>query len=463
MLFNSLTFIIIFLPVLFALYAGGKNRWKNGVLIITSLLFYAWGGFSYTLILVLSILINFLIGRQVRKGIKSWFILGLIINVGVLVTFKYLDFFIENINNLFALQIPLSDIKLPLGISFFTFQGISFLIDIYQSDKKETIRLDDTTVYLSFFPQLIAGPIIRYHDIIEQIRSRTISLFMVNSGLQRFIIGLFKKVVIANTLGTLTDTIMEVSPGELATTAAWLGIIAYTLQIYYDFSGYSDMAIGLGKMMGFDILENFNYPYISRSIREFWTRWHISLTNWFRDYVYIPLGGNRQRNSRTYMNLSIVFILTGLWHGATWGFVFWGVFHGAFMVIERLFLGNTLKKIPSVLSWIYTVLVVMIGWVFFRIENFATALDFLGTMFSFQTEGEIAVQFLNYNMIITLLIAIIFATPIYPLMMKMMTGCSIIDQTLTFIRVNIVIPVLFFYSIVMICASTYNPFIYFRF
>ena len=464
MLFSSLTFLIIFLPIVFVLYSGGRNLWKNSVLMLTSLIFYAWGGVSYSIVLILSILLNFFIGKKVRKHKKGWLIAGIILNLLVLVTFKYLDFFIENLNLLFHSEIPLAKIPLPLGISFFTFHGISFLTDIYRSEKEEPIRLDETTLYICFFPQLVAGPIIRYHDIIDQIRTRTITLIGVNHGIQRFILGLFKKVVIANTVGALADQIMNESPGDLSSPAAWLGIIAYTLQIYYDFSGYSDMAIGLGSMLGFRIPENFNYPYIASSIQEFWRRWHISLSTWFRDYVYIPLGGNRKGNIRTYVNLATIFILTGFWHGATWSFVFWGVFHGLFMILERLFLGDLLKKIPSVFGWIYTMLVVIIAWVFFRIESFPVALEYSKLLFSFKTEGITLLENLDNEKLIVLFIAILFATPVYPkIFNRIDTSTSKLAAGILFLRMNIIIPVLFLYSVMLLCGSTYNPFIYFRF
>lgn len=465
MIFSSLTFLIIFLPIVFVLYSGRNNNiWKNGVLMITSLLFYAWGGVSYSVVLILSILLNFFIGRKVRGHNKKWLIAGIVLNLLILITFKYAGFFIENISALLQLNIKKINIPLPLGISFFTFHGISFLTDIYRSEKREPIRLDETTLYICFFPQLVAGPIIRYHDIIYQIRTRTITLLGVNTGIQRFILGLFKKVVIANTAGALADQIMNVNAELLSSPAAWLGILAYTVQIYYDFSGYSDMAIGLGSMFGFKIPENFNYPYIASSIQEFWRRWHISLSTWFRDYVYIPLGGNRKGKFRTYFNLSIIFILTGFWHGATWSFVFWGVFHGFFMIMERLFLGDVLKKIPAFAGWIYTMLVVMIAWVFFRIETFDAALDYVKLLFSFKGEGITLLENLDIEKIMVLTIAILFSMPFYPkLVEKLEVPSTRLSSAFLFVRVNILIPLLFLYSVMVLCGSTYNPFIYYRF
>lgn len=464
MLFSSLTFIFVFLPLLFVIYSGGNNLWKNSVLVITSLGFYAWGGVSYSIVLALSILLNFFIGKKVRKQNKLWLVIGVVLNLLILITFKYLDFFIENINFFVGSSIPMSNIPLPLGVSFFTFHGISFLIDIYRSDKNEKIRLDETTLYICFFPQLVAGPIIRYHDIIDQIRTRTITLLGLNLGIQRFILGLFKKVIIANTAGAIADQIMDVNPDLLSSPVAWLGLLAYTLQIYYDFSGYSDMAIGLGAMLGFKIPENFNYPYIASSIQAFWRRWHISLSTWFRDYVYIALGGNRKGKLRTYVNLGIIFMLTGFWHGATWSFVFWGVFHGFFMILERLFLGDILKKTPRLIGWVYTLLVVMIAWVFFRIESFSEASKYTKLLFSFQLEGGSFLEYLNVESIAILFLGILFATPIYPFILKKIESSnSIFTRSLSFVQVNIVIPILFLYCIMILCGSTYNPFIYYRF
>jgi len=432
--------------------------------MITSLLFYAWGGVSYSVVLILSILLNFFIGRKVRGHNKKWLIAGIVLNLLILITFKYAGFFIENISALLQLHIKKFNIPLPLGVSFFTFHGISFLTDIYRSEKREPIRLDETTLYICFFPQLVAGPIIRYHDIIYQIRTRTITLLGVNTGIQRFILGLFKKVVIANTAGALADQIMNVNAELLSSPAAWLGILAYTVQIYYDFSGYSDMAIGLGSMFGFKIPENFNYPYIASSIQEFWRRWHISLSTWFRDYVYIPLGGNRKGKFRTYLNLSIIFILTGFWHGATWSFVFWGVFHGFFMIMERLFLGDALKRIPAFAGWVYTMLVVMIAWVFFRIETFDAALDYVKLLFSFKGEGITLLENLDIEKIMVLAIAILFSMPFYPkLVEKLETPSTRFSPAFLFFRMNILIPLLFLYSVMVLCGSTYNPFIYYRF
>jgi alginate O-acetyltransferase complex protein AlgI len=470
MLFSSLTFLFIFLPLALLFYIPGKHRWKNGSLLFFSLLFYAWGGVSLSAILLLSIGMNHLIGTQVRQKKRAWLIAGIVLNVSLLFTYKYLNFLIENISLLGQQFDPGFHLKtlhmlLPLGISFFTFHSISFLLDIYRKEDTTKLRLADTALYICFFPQLVAGPIIRYHEIIGQIRERNVTLLKVNLGIQRFIAGLFKKVVLANSLGIIADAVMGADPGTLGPSAAWLGILAYTLQIYYDFSGYSDMAIGLGHLFGFDIPENFNYPYISRSIQDFWRRWHISLSSWFRDYVYIPLGGNRKGPARTYLNLSIVFLLTGFWHGATWSFVFWGAFHGFFLILERLFLGRLLERLPPVAQWTYTLLIVMIGWVFFRIEDFGTAFQYIGILFSPSSPGDIAWnEFLDNEKLWMLFISLLLAGPVYSYLQRVLEKLPKPVRLFgSFAQVNLLLPLLFLYAVMLLCGSSYNPFIYFRF
>ena len=313
-------------------------------------------------------------------------------------------------------------------------------------------------MYIGFFPQLVAGPIVRYNDIIHQIRTRKETISLFNSGIERFIIGLFKKVIVANACGLLIDTILKNDVEILSTSAAWLGIGAYAFQIYFDFSGYSDMAIGLGRMFGFEILENFNFPYISKNIREFWRRWHISLSTWFRDYVYIPLGGNKSSVNKTYRNLLIVFLLTGFWHGATWSFVFWGVFHGLFIIIERLGFSKILDKLPSVVSWTYTFLIVLVGWVFFRIEDFNKALSFVGVMFDFSNrDGISGFNFLNAENSSVLILAAIMSAPILARFKENKLSSSVL-----FIK-NIGLILMFLYVVMAINFGSYNPFIYFKF
>jgi len=468
MLFSSLVFIFYFLPAILLAYYLSPNSWKNYILLLFSVLFYAWGGVSYSAVFVVSVVLNYLFAYRIsvsRSRSKTWLIGGITFNIILLFSFKYLVFLVENINAVsqffdsdFVLFEELK-ILLPLGISFYTFQQMSMLWDIYRTEEKSKIKFSETALYIGFFPQLVAGPIVRYNDIIQQIRSRKETISLFNSGIERFIIGLFKKVIVANACGLLIDTILKNDIEMLSTSAAWLGIIAYAFQIYFDFSGYSDMAIGLGRMFGFEILENFNFPYISKNIREFWRRWHISLSTWFRDYVYIPLGGNKSSVNKTYRNLLIVFLLTGFWHGATWSFVFWGVFHGLFIIIERLGFSKILDKMPSIVSWAYTFLIVLVGWVFFRIEDFFQALDYIKVMFGLSENGGIsALSFLNFENISILILAAIMSVPIFG---RMKRKSKVNNATLFFKNIGLIL--LFLFAVMAINFGSYNPFIYFKF
>ena len=473
MLFSSLIFLFAFLPIILIAYYLLPVKFRNYFLLLTSIIFYAWGGVDYTIILIASVIFNFLIAKQIAKNNeykKRWLQVGLILNVLMLGIFKYLDFFIQNINTLtgftiHSTPIELTNIVLPLGISFFTFQQMSLLWDVYREDIPQKITFINTSLYISFFPQLIAGPIVRYHDIIDQIKTRTESISLFSSGVQKFILGLFKKVVIANQMALLADTIMSKDVTQINSPTAWLGITAYTLQIYFDFSGYSDMAIGLGRMFGFKLLENFNFPYISTSIKEFWSRWHISLSTWFRDYVYIPIGGNRLGSLRTYQNLILVFLLTGFWHGATWSFIFWGVFHGTFLIIERLGWGKILLKLPSIIGWFYTMLVVMLGWVFFRIESLSDALLYLSRMFSFTLKSEFqAIKFLNYENVTILLLGILASSKIFYWIKEQTLKLKAKPYfNLIYVTKNILLIAMMLYTVMILNADSYNPFIYFRF
>lgn len=473
MLFNSIVFLFVFLPVLLLLYYITPKKYRNYILLLFSILFYAWGGVSYTLILISSILVNYFFVKRIEKNTaskKTWLVVSLTFNVLVIVIFKYLDFILNNINilgssiNSAYTEIPLQHIVLPLGISFFTFQQMSLIWDVYRNENTEKTTLANIALYISLFPQLIAGPIVRYNDIVGQIKDRVSSFSLFRSGIQRFVLGLFKKVIIANTCGELADIIFANSFDTLSTSTAWLGIIAYTFQIYFDFSGYSDMAIGLGRMFGFRILENFNFPYIAKSIQEFWRRWHISLSTWFRDYVYIPLGGNRKGASKTYFNLITVFFLTGLWHGATWSFVIWGLFHGFFLIMERLGLKKFLNRIPGVFQWFYTILVVMIGWVLFRVEEISDAFAYIGKLFSFkQTNNPEFLVYLNNERIIVLLLATLSSSFIF-IKIKTFMDKKGLTQTVPFqTLLDAGVVLLFLISIMYINSGSYSPFIYFRF
>jgi alginate O-acetyltransferase complex protein AlgI len=342
---------------------------------------------------------------------------------------------------------------------------MSLLWDVYRNPNYQKISFLNTALYISFFPQLIAGPIVRYDDIIHQIKTRKETLKIFNSGIHRFILGLFKKVIIANQLAQLADNIFSQPQDLLTSSTAWLGIIAYTFQIYFDFSGYSDMAIGLGRMFGFSILENFNFPYTSKSIQEFWRRWHISLSTWFRDYLYIPIGGNRVSPQKTYINLIFVFLCTGFWHGATWSFIFWGGFHGMFLILERIGFNRILKRLPSFLSWFYTITIVMIGWVFFRIESFSEALSFVGLLFSFSYDPPLfAIKFLDRENIIIIILAFLSSSRIFEHIRDLYFTKQ--NELITFILKglqNIVSILVLLYVIMILNAGSYNPFIYFRF
>ena len=417
---------------------------------------------------------NFLIVKQIEKRKESsrlWLKIGLVLNLSLIVVFKYLDFILDNIKWLGGVfsnefkELPLTKIILPLGISFFTFQQMSLLWDVYRDKSISKVTFPNVALYVSLFPQLIAGPIVRYNDILAQINERKESLVLFKSGIKRFIIGLFKKVLIANTCGELADVIFSSEFNSLGIDAAWLGAFAYSLQIYFDFSGYSDMAIGLGRMFGFKIFENFNLPYISKSIQEFWRRWHISLSTWFKDYVYIPLGGNRLGASRTYINLLIVFVLTGFWHGANWGFLAWGLFHGIFLVAERAGFGLILKKIPAVLSWLYTMFVVVIGWVLFKLEDLNDALAFFKRLFNFGASHELSSisLYLNSERILIIILAIIWSSPLFRILKKVLDKTSVSSHFIYKLLGDSILLIMLILSVVYINSGSYNPFIYFRF
>ena len=377
MLFSSMIFLWFFLPLVFCSYYLIDKRFKNILLLISSIIFYAWGGVSYSLIMLFAIIINYIFALLIDKAIeynnlknkKIYLALCIIINLSILGYFKYTNFIISIINSLSQNKIiELTNIVLPIGISFYTFQALSYVIDVYRGHNKAQKNIFNLALYISFFPQLIAGPIVKYHDIENQILNRNESLENIFYGIKRFIYGLSKKVILANMFALSCDEILKQPTDELGTALVWCASVLYTLQIYYDFSGYSDMAIGLGRMFGFNFLENFNYPYMSKSIKEFWRRWHISLSTWFKEYLYIPLGGNRKRKLFTYINLLIVFFATGLWHGASYNFILWGLFHGFFLVIERIFLGKLLEKNKlKFINHIYVIFVFVIGWARVRV------------------------------------------------------------------------------------------------
>ena len=384
MVFSSIIFLWVLLPCILLLYYVSPKPFKNGILTVFSLFFYAWGEPRYVVLMIFSVLLNYGFGRLVEKfGKKRWLLaLCVTLNLLILGYFKYYNFLAEVLNPLlrgFDIALPAIQVTLPIGISFYTFQALSYVVDVYRGTIQAQKNIFHLALYISFFPQLIAGPIVKYHDVCEQIGNRQCTAEGMAYGIKRFSYGLAKKMLFANTFAATVDWMMEKPLAQLGTVNAWMLAVLYTLQIYFDFSGYSDMAIGLGKMFGFDFMENFNYPYISTSIREFWRRWHISLSTWFREYLYIPLGGNRKGQVRTYVNLLIVFFATGLWHGATTAFIAWGALHGFFIIVERIGFKKILDKI-GFLRYVYTGLVVLFGWVIFRVANLQPALQYIRRM-----------------------------------------------------------------------------------
>ena len=471
MVFSSLVFLCIFLPVVFLLHTAVKNRKvKNGLLLAASLLFYTYGEPVYILLMVVSALFNYLFGLLLAKR-RSKVLVGaaVAVNVGLLGVFKYTGFLLTNLNLIPGLHLPVPEIMLPIGISFFTFQALSYVIDVYRDQVPVQKNYGKLLLYISFFPQLIAGPIVRYKDIAEQIDNRTVTRDNAAFGLRRFIVGLGKKVLIANAMGAAADYIFNAGAANLDILAAWIGAVAYLMQIYYDFSAYSDMAIGLGRMFGFQFKENFNYPYISGTVQEFWRRWHISLSSFFRDYVYIPLGGNRKGKFRTVLNRIIVFFLTGLWHGANWTFVVWGLFHGFFLLLEEFI--PKLKKLPKALLHVYTLLVVTVGFVVFRADTISEAVLYIGQMFSgfdFSAGAmSFAVQALTPWFICMLLAAVVGCGPLAKVtagIRQLETKETLTKREKTVQAVSFVLAgLLLVWCILRLAGGSYNPFIYFRF
>lgn len=476
MIFASPIFLFLFLPLTLAAYALVPRRVKNAVLLVASLAFYVWGEGLYVALVIGSVLANWGFGLAIGSATgvtrKRWLALAVTANLATLAVFKYGNFAFANVNAIAPVMgiapFAVATIALPLGISFFTFHAISYVVDVYKNNARAERSLPDFALYILLFPQLIAGPIIRWRDIADQLGAHAQRAADVAYGVRRFVLGLGKKVLIANTMGRVADQIFGLPGSELTTPLAWLGIVCYTLQIYFDFSGYSDMAIGLMRMFGFRILENFNYPYVSRSIREFWRRWHISLSNWFRDYLYIPLGGNQRGNLRAYANLVIVFLLCGLWHGASWPFVVWGIWHGVFLVLERAGFGRVLGRIGP-LAHVYTLLAVMGGWVLFRCETFTQAMTYYAALMG-HAGGDSArhplAQYLDPYVATTLVVAIVGATPIARRIGAWrdrraadggVGGALVLTADTAWL---LLVPVA---AAAWLAAGTYNPFIYFRF
>lgn len=464
MVFSSMVFMCVFLSAVFVLHCILPGiRAKNALLLLASVLFYAYGEPVYIILLFISTLLNYFCACGIdrfqnhRKGIL---VLAVICNLGILIVFKYTDFILGMVNSVTGLHLPLPQIRMPIGISFFTFQAMSYVIDVYRETTRAQKNYAKVLLYISFFPQLIAGPIVKYHDVAAEIDQRTVTLDGVALGIRRFSAGLCKKVLLANTLGLVADNLFGASAGSINGAGAWLGAISYMLQIYFDFSGYSDMAIGLGWMFGFHFKENFNYPYISGTIREFWRRWHMSLSGWFLEYLYIPLGGNRKGKFRTVVNKMIVFLCTGIWHGAAVNFLFWGVYHGFFLMLEEYipWIGKKGSAVKSFFQHVYALLVVCIGFVFFRAETMAQGCFWVRKMFTGFGWNAGAMSFALQQMtpvfLVTLAGALIACCPVKKLISeKKWYGPVAYVCSLT----GLVI------CILSLASGTYNPFIYFRF
>ena len=466
MAFCSTVFIFFFLPSVFALYIiSPGTKTKNALLLIASLFFYAFGEPYAVIILILSGILNYLLGLMMNKDkLKtSALVLAVLLNIGVLAVFKYTNFFIDIINSATGFSLPNADITLPIGISFFTFQAMSYVIDVYKGSVKAQKNPFRVLLYLSFFPQLVAGPIVKYHDIELQLENRRITPEGVSAGIRRFVFGLSKKLLIANTMASAVDSIFALEADKLSAPLGWLGAISYMFQIYFDFSGYSDMAIGLGAMFGFTFRENFNYPYISTSIRDFWTRWHISVSSWFKEYLYFSLGGNRKGTLKTYRNKLIVFFCTGLWHGANLTFILWGMIHGLVMIFEQKFRIDKTDKLP-VLRRVYTLAVVCLTFVIFRADTVGYAFSYIGKMFTgFGAKSEstaLLANTLNPLYLTAFALAVVFSTPVYRVLSTKLSGKNSAAFDISSYGVSIALLVL---CILNLSASSYNPFIYFRF
>ena len=470
MVFSSTVFLFRFLPMFFMVYYLVPGRMKNFILFLGSLFFYAWGEPIYVLLMLFSTVVDYTHGRLLErfrgKRAAGYILLSsVVINLSVLCFFKYADFLIQTVNLFAGLSLPAPNLPLPIGISFYTFQTMSYTIDVYRGETKVQKNLLDFGVYVTMFPQLIAGPIVKYRDVERRLHHRRASLTEISEGMKRFCVGLAKKVLIANNIGELWALISGMDFREISVLTAWLGIFAFAFQIYFDFSGYSDMAIGMGKMLGFSFPENFNYPYISGSVTEFWRRWHISLGSWFREYVYIPLGGNRKGLPRQLLNIFVVWLFTGIWHGAGWNFLLWGLWFAAALVLEKAFLGKILSWLPKGVGILYTAFVVLAGWVLFALETPAGILNYFRAMFGMagaviDREG----LYLGREYLLLFAIAAAASVPFFGRLAarvrKARTGIGIAVYSL---GEKIIPAALLLLAIAGIVEATYNPFLYFRF
>lgn len=461
MLFSSLLFLFVFLPLVLALYYISPWRIKNLILFLSSLIFYAWGEPVYIVIMLISTITDYSFGLLLsRPGLsavrRKWIVVSsMVVNLGLLSYFKYADFLIGNVNELLGTNIPLTDLPLPIGISFYTFQSMSYIIDVYRGTAKAQRNWIDFGTFVALFPQLVAGPIIQYNSIAEQLRKRSMNMEKFAQGVRRFTIGLAKKVLLANNIGLLWDTISNSDIGTMPVLTAWLGIIAFAFQIYFDFSGYSDMAIGLGLMFGFEFNENFNKPYIAQSITDFWRRWHISLSSWFRDYVYIPLGGNRRGLGIQIRNILVVWILTGIWHGASWNFMLWGLYFGVILIIEKWWGLRLLSRLPRFVRHLYAILLILIGWVLFAFDELPRVLSYLQAMIGLNHQPllDSSTLYFVYTNAILLIVLVIASIPRKPLLKH---GSRHLFSLIGY-------GLLFFLSVAYLVDATFNPFLYFRF
>ena len=466
MLFSSIPFLYYFLPAVMLLYFIAPKKLKNAVILLSSLFFYAWGEPKYVILMVISITVGYILGLLIEKFrgktvSKIFLAISVLFSIGALGYFKYADFFISNFNAATGLSVPLLRIALPIGISFYTFQLLSYTIDVYRGDTPAQKNPVTLAAYISLFPQLIAGPIVRYSDVAAQLENRTHTFAKTSDGIRRFIVGLSKKILIANALGELCDIFRASEDKSVA--FFWLYAISFTLHIYFDFSGYSDMAIGLGKIMGFDFMENFNYPYISKSVTEFWRRWHISLGSWFRDYVYIPLGGNRVGKPRQFFNILVVWLLTGFWHGAEWNFPLWGLYFAILLLIEKSFLLEKLKK-SKIISHIYVMFLVIISFVIFNADGLSGAAYDLSGMFGFAGVPASSAEFVYYlrSYLLVIIMAVIGATPLPKKIVEKIRNTDKGNKLINIAEPAVCV-VLFILITAYLVDGSFNPFLYFRF
>ncbi len=466
MVFSSTIFLCVYLPLVLLGYYICPKKGRNLFLLIVSLVFYAWGEPKYVFLMIFSILVNYIFGRLMdkhrenKKRLKLMLVLSVVIDLGLLSVFKYTDFVITNINAIFGSSFDLLNIALPIGISFYTFQAMSYTIDVYRDDVRVQKNLIDFGMYITMFPQLIAGPIVRYADVQDQLAERSVTTADFSEGVMRFVVGLGKKVLLANQMGAVWSEIYALG-GDVSALMAWTGAIAYTFQIYFDFSGYSDMAIGLGRMFGFKFPENFRYPYQSVSITDFWRRWHITLSTWFKEYLYIPLGGNRRGLARQALNLLIVWSLTGFWHGAGWNFVLWGLYYFVILFIEKLFLLKALDKLPKFFRHVYALLLIIIGWVIFASDDVSVLLPYLGSMFG--ANGAIGGMDV-YTLLTKAALLIICCIASTELPKKLfLSAAGAMNEKAAFTLKSVLMIALLALSMILLIGDSYNPFLYFRF